>query len=92
MLNHQQREAKIEKKQCRKNMRSSVSATASDVVSAVQEEEEDSCSDLVSADEGDTSSSTSAELMCTHSMSPHHMYAVDNRLYVVWTTVVHGIW
>ena len=35
---------------------------------------------------------TSAELMCTHNIYPHHIYAVDNRSYMVWTTVVHNIW
>ena len=38
---------------------------------------------------------TSAQLMCTHSISPHHMCVVDNRLCMLWTTVttvVHSMW
>ena len=34
----------------------------------------------------------STQLMCTHSIYPHHIYAVDNRWYMLWTTVVHSIW
>ena len=37
-------------------------------------------------------STTSAQLMCTHSMHPHHIYIVDNRSCMVWVTVVHTTW
>ena len=35
--------------------------------------------------------STSGKLVCTHTICPHHIYTVDNRSYMVWTTVVHTI-
>ena len=33
----------------------------------------------------------SVKLVCTHTICPHHIYTVDNRSYMVWTTVVHTI-
>ena len=40
---------------------------------------------------GKNAKTPSVELMCTHGISPHHIYAVESRLYMVWGTVVHGI-